>query len=515
VTGVVARAVERAVEEGRVEPWDEANRALVANVRPAGWTAPVPAGRYHLVVLGAGTAGLVAAAGAAGLGARVALVERDLMGGDCLNVGCVPSKALLRAARAVADVREAGAFGVEAGAPRVDFGAVMARMRRLRAGLSRTDSAARFRDLGVDVFFGAGRFTGPDRVEVGGRVLRFRKAVIATGARAAAPAIPGLAGSGYLTNETVFALTALPRRLAVVGTGPIGCELGQAFARFGAAVTLVEGSRRLLPREDRDAAAIVERALARDGVRLVRGMKVRAVERRGADKVLHLDGERPEALEVDEVLVAAGRAPNVEGLGLEQAGVAFDPRAGVRVDDRLRTTNRRIFAAGDVCTGLRFTHHSDFQARLVIQNALFLGRARASRLVLPRVTYTDPEVAHVGLYDHEAAARGLRVRTFTQPLADVDRAVLDGETEGFVKVHVEARSDRVLGATVVARHAGEMLPELVLAVTHGIGLGKLARTIHAYPTQAEAIRKTGDAYNRSRLTPAVKRLLAGWLRLTG
>jgi pyruvate/2-oxoglutarate dehydrogenase complex dihydrolipoamide dehydrogenase (E3) component len=499
-----------------LSPLDQYNQALADNVRPPGWINPEPASRYNLVVIGAGTAGLVTAIGAAGLGARVALIERDLMGGDCLNVGCVPSKALLRAARAWAEVREAGGLGVmvPAGA-RVDFPAVMERMRRLRARISRNDAAARYRSLGVDVFFGAARFAGPDTVEVAGTPLRFRRAVIATGARAAAPPIPGLRETGYLTNESVFNLTALPRRLAVIGSGPIGCELSQAFARFGALVSLIEGRSQILPREDRDAAARVEKALVRDGVRIVRGATIRGAHRQGADKVLELAGGKSgDGLRADEILVAVGRAPNVEGLDLERVGVEYDPRAGVRADDRLRTTNPRIFAAGDVCSAYKFTHNSDAQARIVIQNALFLGRARASALIVPWCTYTDPEIAHVGLSEREAAERGIAIDTFVQPLDDVDRAVLDGETEGFVKVHVLKGKDTIVGATIVARHAGEMLPELTFAMARRVGLGSIAGVIHPYPTQAEAIRKLGDAYNRTRLTPLVKALFERWLRWT-
>jgi len=499
-----------------VEPWDAHNRALVDHVHPAGWQNPRPAGRYHLVVIGAGTAGLVTAIGAAGLGAKVALIERELMGGDCLNVGCVPSKSLLRSARAWADVRDAGRFGVEVppGA-RASFPAVMERMRRLRAGISGADSAERYRKLGVDVFFGAGRFTGPDTVEVGGQTLRFRKAVIATGARAAVLPIRGLAESGALTNETVFSLAALPPRLAVIGAGPIGCELAQAFARFGAEVTVLEVAPQVLIREDPDAARVIERALLADGVRLVLGARIQMVERNGAIRSIRFEaGSESRTLEVDEILVAVGRAPNVEGLGLETVGVAYDPQTGVKVDDRLRTTNPRIFAAGDICAELKFTHHSDFQARIVIQNALFLGRARASALIVPRVTYTDPEIAAVGLDEAQAEKRGIGLTTFVQKLDEVDRAVLDGETDGFVKVHVRTGSDTILGATVVARHAGEMLSELTMAMAHGIGLGKIARVIHPYPTQADAIRRLGDAYNRTRLTPAVKRVFAAWLRWT-
>lgn len=499
-----------------IEPRDRHNEALLDNVHPLNWVNPDPAPRYNLVVIGAGTAGLVAAAGAAGLGAKVALVERGLMGGDCLNVGCVPSKALLRAARAYADVRDAVRFGVEvpAGA-RVDFPAVMEQMRSLRSQISRNDSAARFQRLGVDVFFGAGRFRGHDSVEVAGNVLRFRKAVIATGGRAAAPPIPGLAEAGYLTNESVFSLTALPHRLAVIGAGPIGCELAQAFARFGSEVYLLEALDRILPREDRDAAELLAKALERDGVHIACGRNITAVERRGPDKALHLecDGQRSE-VRVDEILVGVGRAPNVEGLNLEAVGVDYDAKAGVKVDDHLRTTNRRIFAAGDVCPGYKFTHNSDFQARIVIQNALFFGRAKVSALTMPWVTYTDPEIAHVGLYEAEAKQRGISVKTFAQELSDVDRALLDGEVEGFVKVHVREGSDQIVGATVVARHAGEMVSEITLAIVNGVGLAEIAKTIHPYPTQAEAIRKIGDAYNRTRLTPTVKRIFEKWLSWT-
>jgi pyruvate/2-oxoglutarate dehydrogenase complex dihydrolipoamide dehydrogenase (E3) component len=496
-----------------VQPYDVHNQLLVSNVHPPDWANPEPAERYNLVVLGAGTAGLVSAAGAAGLGGRVALVERAFLGGDCLNVGCVPSKALIRASRAAAEVRDAHDFGVEvpAGA-RVNFPAVMERMRRLRASLSPNDSAARFRGLGVDVFFGEARFTGPDAVAVGGRVLRFRRAVIATGARAARPDIPGLADAGFLTNETVFTLTELPPRLAVIGAGPVGCELAQAFARFGARVSLLGNRPQIMPREDPDAARLVEKEMRRDGVNLVLGCNVVRVAREGAEKVLHLEcGGQPAEVRADAILVGVGRAPNVQGLDLEAAGVAYDEKEGVHVNDRLQTTNRSIFAAGDICSRFQFTHAADAMARVVIQNALFFGRARASALVIPWCTYTDPEVAHVGLYEAEAKAHGIDVQTFTEPMAHVDRAVLDGDTDGFVKVHVRAGTDRIVGATVVARHAGEMISELTLAVVGGLGLRTLARTIHPYPTQAEAIKRVADAYNRTRLTPFVKGLFQKWL----
>jgi pyruvate/2-oxoglutarate dehydrogenase complex dihydrolipoamide dehydrogenase (E3) component len=496
-----------------VLPKDEHNGRLLANVHPPDWVSPEPAPRYNLVVIGAGTAGLVTAAGAAGLGAKVALIERELLGGDCLNVGCVPSKALIRAARAAAQVRDAGQFGIRIPpGVRVDFPAVMERMRRLRAGISPHDSAARFRSLGVDVYLGQGAFTGPNTVTVAGKTLRFRRAVIATGARAARPSIPGLAEAGFLTNETVFSLTELPPRLAVIGAGPIGCELAQSFARFGSRVHLLGNHPQILPREDRDAALRVAKALQRDGVELTLSCQIARVEKRGHEKVVHLTcGQERREIVVDALLVGAGRVPNVEGLNLDAAGVRYEGTEGVLVNARLQTTNPSIYAAGDICSRFKFTHAADAMARLVLQNALFRGRARASVLTIPWCTYTDPEVAHVGLYAHEARERGIALRTFTQELADVDRAVLDGEDEGFVKVIVGARDDKILGATIVAAHAGDMISELTLAMVGRLGLRAIANTIHPYPTQAEAIKKVGDAYNRTRLTPAVKWLFGKWL----
>ncbi|MDE1975705.1 MAG: mercuric reductase [Elusimicrobia bacterium] len=497
----------------RVLPDDEHNRALASNAHPQGWINPNPAAKYHLVVVGGGTAGLVTAAGAAGLGAKVALVEKHLLGGDCLNVGCVPSKALIRASRAAADVRGAAEFGISVPLGwTADFPGIMERLRRLRAQLSSNDSAKRFKDLGVDIFLGEGRFVGPSSLEVAGSRLNFSKAVIATGARAARLPIPGLWESGALTNETVFSLTELPKRLVVIGAGPIGCELSQAFARFGARVSILEVSSQILGREDEDAARIVQAALKKDGVEIMTSCKISGVEARGGEKIVRLESEgRNMELTADAILVGVGRAPNVEGLELEAAGVEYDKRTGVKVDDRLRTANSRIFAAGDVCSPYKFTHAADAMARVAIQNALFAGRKKASSLVIPWCTYTDPEVAHVGLYEKEAHALGIKTNTFIQALKDVDRAVLDGQGEGFVKIHLRTGTDEILGATIVAAHAGEMIGELALAMTAKIGLKTIGATIHPYPTQAEAVKKTADAYNRSRLTPAAKRLLAFWL----
>jgi pyruvate/2-oxoglutarate dehydrogenase complex dihydrolipoamide dehydrogenase (E3) component len=455
----------------------------------------------------------VSAAGAAGLGARVALVERHLLGGDCLNVGCVPSKGVIAAARVWHQVFNGSHFGAPPHIGTGDFARAMERMRRLRADISPNDSVWRFRDLGVDVFLGQGRFVAPDAVDVDGRRLAFKRAVVATGARAAVPPIPGLDVVGCLTNETVFGLTALPKRLAVIGAGPIGCELAQSFARFGSAVTLFDVLPRVLPRESADAAELVRGALVRDGVRLELGVKIDELRRGGDDKVIHVsrDGVK-ERIHADEVLVATGRKPNVEGLGLEAAGIESGPK-GVKVDDNLRTTNPRVFACGDVASPLQFTHAADAMARAVLRNAFFRGKAKASELLVPWCTYTSPEVAHVGMQPEEAAAQGIAVQTVRVEMADVDRARLEGETEGFLAVHVRAKSDEILGATIVAERAGDLIAELCLAIRAKVGLKTIADTIHPYPTHGELVKKAADAWNRTRLTPKAKRALALWMRL--
>lgn len=476
--------------------YEEQTFPIPSPVQPERLPVPAPRGRYHLVVIGGGTAGLVSAVGAAQLGARVALVEKHLLGGDCLNYGCVPSKGIIRAGRAAEAVREAGEFGVRVGDFSVDFNAAMARMRKLQARIAVNDSAERMRSLGVDVLLGHARFVSRDAVEVAGQRLGFERAIIATGGRAVALPVPGLAEAGYLTNETVFSLTELPRRLTVVGAGPIGCELAQTFRRLGSEVTIVSLDPTVLPREDPDAAAILDARLRREGIRLELGAKLVRVER---DRTVVFDRG---TVRSDAILLAVGRAPGVGDLGLDAAGVGYDKR-GVAVDDHLRTTNRRIFAAGDVASKYQFTHAADALARIALQNALFFGRKRQSALVVPWSTYTDPEIAHVG------ASSG--PKTFTVRLDEVDRAILDGESEGFARIHADERG-RILGGTIVARHAGEMIGELSLAMTHGLGLEDLAQTIHPYPTQAEALKKLGDAWMRTRLTPRARTLLAAVLR---
>jgi pyruvate/2-oxoglutarate dehydrogenase complex dihydrolipoamide dehydrogenase (E3) component len=497
-----------------IEPTGDRLRLLQA-VHPSGWVNPTPAPKYDLVVLGGGTAGLVSAMAAAGLGARVALIERGDLGGDCLHTGCVPSKALLRSARVIGELKRAPQLGVHTGDVRTDFTRIMQRLRERRVQLAAHDSADRLQHAGVDLFFGAARFADANTVQVVGQRLRFRRAVIATGGRPATPPVSGIDTIPFLTNETVFDLTTLPRRLLVLGAGPIGCELGQAFARFGAEVTLVDRSPQVLPREDASTAAIVAAALVRDGVRLVLGTAIERADTRRDEillRVARVNGrEDTETLIGDRLLVAAGRTANVEDLGLDAAHVRVDTH-GVIVNSRLQTSNRRIYASGDVCSAHQFTHAADAQSRLVVQNALFFGRRRASALVMPWVTFTDPEVAHVGVTHAEAAASGGRIEALTVALSDVDRAVIDDATDGFVRVYHER--GRLRGCTIVAAHAGEMIGEAAYAVTHGGTLGALSSTIHPYPTQAEALRKAGDLYRRQSLTPAVRRWLERYFRWT-
>ena len=492
---------------------DDYNRQLIGYVHPNDWVNPQPADIYDLVVIGAGTAGLVVAAGAAGLGLglKVALIERHLMGGDCLNFGCVPSKTMIRSSRIVGEIWRGQELGIRVDGIEIDFGIVMERMRRIRSEISHNDSAARFQSLGVDVFLGDGQFTSNDTVTVGKQALKFKKAVIATGTRAAVPEIPGLVEAGYLTNETVFSLVERPRRLAVIGGGAVGCELAQTFQRLGCEVGLLHRGDRILAKEDPEAAAILERVLVNEVVNLVLGCQVQQVTVTEAGKtIIYSSNGRVESIEVDEILLGAGRTPNIESLHLQQAGVDYDAK-GVCVNDYLQTTNPRIYAAGDICMKWQFTHAADAAARIVIKNTLFspfgLSKSKLSSLVMPWVTYTDPEIAHVGLSAADAQTQRIEFDTIKTLMSSVDRAITDGETEGFVKIIHRRGTDEILGATIVASHAGEMISEVTTAIVNKVGLSKLSNVIHPYPTQADAIRKAADAYRRTLLTPRTKKIL--------
>ncbi len=500
-----------------VPPMDQYNRALLENARPAQWKNPQPSGRYNLVAIGSGTAGLISVIGAAGLGGKVALIEKHLLGGDCLNAGCVPSKSIIRSAKAMGEIRKASTLGIHVPeGVTVNFGEVMQRMRRIRANISHDDSVERLHREGVELFFGTGRFTGPHTIEVVNgdqrHTLEFARAVITTGSRPRPLTVPGAQEAGYLTNETIFQLTEQPRRMAVIGSGPIGAEMAQTFARLGTKVTIIEHDKQILPREDADAARIVQEAFVHDGIELLFGAELHSVRKSETGKVLtyRQNGAEKEC-EVDAILVSIGRIPNVEGLNLEAAGVEYSER-GVTTDETMRTTNPIVYAAGDIGIRYQFTHIADATARMVIQNALFPGpKKKKADLVVPWTTFTDPEIAHVGMYEKDAEAQGIRVKTFIQRFDTIDRAKTDGETEGFVKIHVKAGTDKILGATIVAAHAGEMISEITTAMVGGVGLGTMATVIHAYPTQTEAIKKIADQYNRTRLSPLIKRVLGVWM----
>lgn len=463
--------------------------------RPAHGSEPGRHEPYDLLVIGAGPAGLMAARDAAAAGARVALIESQHIGGNCLHEGCIPSKTLLRSAQLFADMRNAPSYGALAPAEvTVDFAAVMARMRQVRERILRLDSPSRLREEGIALHIGHARFVGPDAVDVDGQRLTFKKALIATGSRPLVPDIEGLAAAGYLTNESVFELRALPPSLLVMGGGPLGCELAQAFARMGCRTLISHREPLFLPREERDAAQMVSHALAHDGVEIHLNCTVEAVRLEGGRKHITMvsAGNRSTTV-VDQILTGIGRMPAVQGLDLEAAGVTHDDVTGVQVDDYLRTSNPRIFAAGDVCLPHAFTNTAEASARIVVRNALFRGRQRLSALTVPWCTYTDPQVAHVGLYVRQARAQGIPVKTYTVPMHDVVRAITDGEEEGFVKIHVREGTDRILGATIVGRRAGELINHISLAMVAGLGLRKLAGVIHAYPTQGEAVRMAAQA----------------------
>jgi pyruvate/2-oxoglutarate dehydrogenase complex dihydrolipoamide dehydrogenase (E3) component len=497
-------------------------------------------GLYNVVVIGAGTAGLVTAAGTAGLGGRVALVERNVMGGDCLNFGCVPSKALISSARLIQQIRDAEKWGLDRQSPQFVFEKVLERMRARRAKIAPNDSQERFESLGVDVFRGEARFVSPHEVQISGspspqsspwqgeadasapgegRRLGAKNFVIATGSRAAIPRIEGINSVPYFTNETIFdELKTKPENMIVLGGGPIGCELAQTFRRLGVAITIVQRGDQLLPREDRDVAEFVERRLTSEGVRIIKNADAHSVATSDTGKVALelLDRQSYRLAErtffADALLVAVGRTPNHRGLGLESAGVDVNER-GVRVNDYLQTSQRHIYAAGDVIGPFLFTHMADAQARVVVRNILvplqFL-RQKMDYSVVPWCTYTDPEVAHVGLGEKEAKQKNIEYDLFRISLEDVDRAVVESEDAGFAKTLAAKGSDKILGATIVAPHAGDLLHEFVLAMKGGVGLGAIAATIHAYPTFAELARKAGDKYNKARLTPRAKKIFT-WL----
>jgi pyruvate/2-oxoglutarate dehydrogenase complex dihydrolipoamide dehydrogenase (E3) component len=475
--------------------------------------------RYNLIVIGAGAGGLTLAAVAALLGARVALLEESRMGGDCLNYGCIPSKALLKVAKIAYTIRTASDYGLTGvpALPPQELKGVMDYVRAVQAQIAPHDSVERFASLGVEVFIGGGRLHSPHEVEVlgSGQVLWGRHIVLATGSRPRIPDIRGLEETGFLTNETVFACDTLPESLLIIGGGPIGTELGQAFSRLGSRVTIASSSDHLLPREDTDVAEVLARQLRKEGVSIWdRSRAIWAARQNGRKHVGVVTPEGERVVAVDEILVATGRQPNTERLGLEEIEVAYDDR-GVRTDRRGRTNIRSIWAIGDVVGPPFFSHWASHQARIVARNTLFPGSAPYDDDTLPWTTFTQPEVARVGLSEAEAQARGIPYDVFTAPFTENDRAVCDGEREGFAKILTRKGRRRILGAAIVHMRAGELLGELTVAKKYGLPLTKLANAIHVYPTGSEIHRALGDAYLLQKLTPTVRRMLTPifrWLR---
>jgi pyruvate/2-oxoglutarate dehydrogenase complex dihydrolipoamide dehydrogenase (E3) component len=474
-------------------PLDEFNQNLIQDVFPSNWKNPKPADIYDLVVLGGGPGGMTAVTMAAKLNAKTAIVEKEHLGGECLNVGCIPSKTLLRSSRLCAEVRDAADFGIEIGKGwRVNFPSVMQRVRRLRSALSPHDSALHFKALGTDVFLGMGHFTGSDKLEVAGQTLRFKKAIVATGTQPIRLAVQGLEEAGYLTNQTVFNLTFLPARLAVIGAGPIGCELSQAFARFGSKVLLITRGSSLLPKDDRTATERLQKVMEKEGMQVLFQSQLQRVEMKGKEKILYLD-RSSKGIAVDEILVATGRIPVVEELALDRAGVIFDAKNGIAANEFLQTSNPDIYAVGDVTSRYKFTHISMELGKIAVQNALNSGNIKHSSLIIPWCTYTDPEIAHIGLLEKEVLANENALLTQLIELKDTDRALLDGETVGFVKIHLQKGTEQIVGATIMARHAGDMISEIAVAMKSGKGITALAGAIHPFPTQAEAIRGAATA----------------------
>lgn len=520
-----------------VSPIDEHNVKLLNDVHPRNWKNPEKR-EFPVVVLGAGAGGLISTIQGIALGMKVAIIEKALFGGDCLNIGCVPSKALLSCAKTVKQLQAAEEYGIGFQADsksgdsqetvikvKVDFAKVMERMRSLRSHISPVDSLERYSDMGASVFQGKARFLDKNTVEVS-KVsesgeseqikLQFSKAIIATGGRAFIPPIPGLTAVPYLTNETLFNLTTLPKSFAIIGGGPIGCEMAQAFALFGSSVYLFDREDRVLLRDDVEAAAIVQASLESAGVKLVLGSNIGQVRSApGATEsspqleiLFSLDGKE-DLLQVDQILIAAGRVPNVEELNLEAVGVQYTAR-GVTVDDHLQTTNANIYAVGDVCLSTQFTHMADVSAKVAFRNAMFpFSRETISSFIVPRCTYTSPELASVGRTEAELIQKDIPYSVLTMRLAHNDRAILEGgsATEGFVKLFIRKGADTILGGTIVASHAGDMISEVSVCIQHNIGAIGLSRVVHPYPTTADAIRLCANQANRARLTPMRKKML--------
>ncbi len=463
--------------------------------------------RRHLVIIGGGPAGLVIASVAAQLGLKVTLIEKsDRLGGDCLHTGCVPSKTLIHAAKVAALMRRGAEFGLDSFAPQVDLGRVNDHVRSVIDQIQKHDDPERFRSYGCEVLFGSAEFVDAHRVRVNDEVIRGRRIVIATGSRPFIPPIDGLEEAGFVTNETVFSLRELPRRMLVLGGGPIGVELAQAFARLGSQVTIVERLPHLLPQEDPELSAALREILIAEGIHVHTETSAERVRVSDDTRIVECSGGLN--LEADQLLVAVGRKPSLEGLKLEAAGVEYNP-SGIGVDTRMRTSKKHIFACGDVCGPYPFTHMAEYQAGIVISNAVFRFPKRADYSVVPWVTYTDPELGRVGLTAKQAADKGYDPVVLRFPFKDIDRALAEVEPHGFVKLVTHKK--KILGASILGPHAGELLHELVLAINTGATIGDISATIHAYPTLAQVHRRTVNTFYAAKLFSPGTRRLVRWI----
>ena len=494
-------------------PIDQNDHQLIELTRPADWSNPASGQTYDLVVIGGGPAGLVSAVIAAGLGAKTALVERHRLGGDCLHTGCVPSKALLASAKAIHLRQQSSeATNTPGASGETDFSQIMQRMREVRLRLANHDSAQRLQQLGIDVFFGPARFENRQTISVQESQIAFRRCILATGSRPAIPNISGLDQTNYLTNETLFSLTELPSRLSIIGAGPIGVEMAQAFRRFGSQVTLIDQAPRLLPGEDAEASQLLLEQFKREGIQLHLKTQVLAVKKQDQGHLLQLQSSsQTQTVAGDQLLISTGRQANLADLNLDAAGIQYTS-SGVHVNPRLRTDNRRVFAAGDVTGNQQFTHAADAMARLCIRNAFFFGRQRWPQRHVPHTTYTDPEIAQIGLTTAEADRQGIPLDTYREPLSQVDRCILEGQEQGLVIVHCKPGRGQVMGATVVGPQAGDLINTFSLLMSQKLSLGSLSNAIHCYPTQSQVLQRLGDQFQRTRLTSLTARLLKRIIR---
>ena len=496
-------------------PQDDHNKKLRDHIHPADWKVEPSGDVYDMIAIGAGTAGLVSSGGAAMLGARSALIEKHLMGGDCLVTGCVPSKTLIKSAHVAHLARHAEEFGIKVGSVEVDFPAVMERLRRVRADMAHHDGAERLKGMGVDVLFGTAKFTGPNTIDLDGKEVRFRRAMICTGGRAFVPGIPGLQ-ENCLTAESFFEQTELPRRFMVLGGGPIGSELAQTMQRLGSQVTMLIRGDKMVDKDDPEAGQIVREVFEEEGVDLRFKTNLLNVEKTAEGLKCTIESGGKETVEVfDQILAATGRRPNIENIGLEAAGVEFDKR-GVKVNHLHQTSNKSIYAAGDVCSPFQFTHAAYAQAEYATLNALMPWpyRMNARDRVMSWVTYTDPEVAHAGPPFSELAEQSANIDIYELPIHDNDRAQTESEHRGFCRIHCKKGSDKIIAATIVCENAGEMIAEMSLAITQGMKLRHIQESIHAYPTRAEIIRNVAIEWKFTTLTPLMKKGFGVWLKVS-